>query len=76
MLHSKSQGHRPSGSGEKDFKRGFPFMGVVAKLGHVTKTILNTLLFQHPKESSIDPVVSDGKCLKMLNGRRSHLVYY
>ena len=33
MLHTKSQGHRPSGSGKEDFKWGFlPYIGVVAIL--------------------------------------------
>ena len=31
MLHTKSQGHWPSGSGEEDFFKGFlPYMGVAA----------------------------------------------
>ena len=30
MLHTKSQGHRPSGSGEEDFNWFLPYMGVVA----------------------------------------------
>ena len=33
MLHTKSQGHRPSGSGEEDFLKFFlPFMGMEAIL--------------------------------------------
>ena len=36
MLHIKSQGHGPSGSGEKDFKRGFTIYGHGSHLGHVT----------------------------------------
>ena len=38
MLHTKSQGHRPSGSGE-DFLRVFTIYGHGSHLGHVTKTI-------------------------------------
>ena len=38
MLHTKSQGHQPSGSGE-DFQRVFTIYGYVGHLGHVTKTI-------------------------------------
>ena len=30
MLHTKSQGHWPSGSGEENFKRFLPYMGVAA----------------------------------------------
>ena len=32
MLHTKSQGHRPSGSGEEDFKKFLPYMGMAAIL--------------------------------------------
>ena len=49
MLHTKSQGHRPSGSGE-DFLRVFTIHGRGGHLGHVTKTF-NKLSFPHPKES-------------------------
>ena len=39
MLHTKSQGHRPSGSGEEDFWRVFTIYGRGGHLGHVTRTI-------------------------------------
>ena len=39
MLHTKSQGHQPSGSGEEDFLRVFTIYGRGGHLGHVTKTI-------------------------------------
>ena len=39
MPHAKSQGHRPSGSGEEDFLRVFTKYGRGRHLGHVTKTI-------------------------------------
>ena len=39
MLHTKSQGHRPSGSGE-DFLRVFTIYGRGGHLGHETRTIL------------------------------------
>ena len=39
MLHAKSQGHRPSGSGEEDFLRVFTIYGHGGHLGHVTRTI-------------------------------------
>ena len=32
MLHTKFQDHRTSGSGEEDFERFLPYMGVVAIL--------------------------------------------
>ena len=37
MLHTKSQGHQPSGSGEEDFERVFTIYGRGGHLGHVTK---------------------------------------
>ena len=37
MLHTKSQGHRPSCSGEEDFERVFTIYGRGGHLGHVTK---------------------------------------
>ena len=42
MLHTKSQDHQPSGSGEEDFQRVFTIYGHVGHLGHlghVIKTI-------------------------------------
>ena len=32
MPHAKFQDHRPSGSGEEDFQRFLPYMGMVAIL--------------------------------------------
>ena len=32
MLHTKSQGHQPPGSGEEDFKGFLPYMGMSAIL--------------------------------------------
>ena len=37
MLHTKSQGHRPSGSGEEIFKWFFIIYERGGHLGHVTK---------------------------------------
>ena len=37
MLHIKSQGHWPFGSGEEDFKKGFNIYGRGGHLGHVTQ---------------------------------------
>ena len=39
MLHTKSQGHQPSGSGEEDFERVLNIYGRGGHLGHVTRTI-------------------------------------
>ena len=38
MLHAKLQNHRPSGSGEEDFK-GFAIYSHGGHLGHVTWTV-------------------------------------
>ena len=37
MLHTKSQGHQPSGSGEEDFKKVSTIYGHGGHLGQVTK---------------------------------------
>ena len=37
MLHIKSQGHLPSGSGGEDFKVFFTIYGHGSHFGHVTK---------------------------------------
>ena len=39
MLHAKFQNHRPSGSGEEDFKGVFAIYSHGGHLGHVTLTI-------------------------------------
>ena len=39
MLHTKSQGHPPSGSGEEDYLKVFTIYGRGGHLGHVTTTI-------------------------------------
>ena len=39
MLHTKSQGHWPFGSGEEGFKRVFTIYGHGGHLGHVTQTL-------------------------------------
>ena len=44
MLHTKSQGHWLSGSGEEDFYRVFTIYGHGGHLGHVTRTIWTNFL--------------------------------
>ena len=55
MLHTKSQGHQPSGSGEEDFLRVFTIYGRGGHLGHVTTVILfgilGSYLFLHMWEN-------------------------
>ena len=45
MLHTKSQGHRPSGSGEEDFKLVLPYMSVAhfSARKHLSNTNLSDL---------------------------------
>ena len=52
MLHTKSQGHGASGSGEEDFLRVFTIYGLGGHLGNVTKTILTN--FRSPILRSLD----------------------
>ena len=49
MQHTKFQGHWPFGSGEEDFLRFLPYIGMVAIL--VMWPRLNKLLFPHPREA-------------------------
>ena len=79
MLHTKSQGHRPSGSGEDVFK-GFYHIWAWRPSWSCDQDHLNKLLFPHPKESPYEIWVhlaqqfQRRRCLKMLmDGRRSHL---
>ena len=37
MLHTKSQGHQPSGSGEEKILNGFTIYGHGGHLGHMTE---------------------------------------
>ena len=76
MLHTKSQGHRPSGSGEEDFLRVFTIYGRGGHLGHVTKTIWTnfrspTLRSLHMKYEFNWPVVSEEKMFENVDGRRT-----
>ena len=45
MLHAKPQGHWPFGSGEEDFRRVLPYMGVVAIL----------VMWPRPREQTFVP---------------------
>ena len=49
MIHTKSQGHRPSGSGEEDFLQVFTIYGRGGHLGNVTKTFNINLGSLHMK---------------------------
>ena len=57
MLHTKSQGHWPSGSEVEDLKRVFTIYGSGGHLGHVTRTILKTF---------VPSTYERGTCIKRL----------
>ena len=46
MLQTESQGHRPSGSGEENFKKVFTIYGHGDYPGHVTRTICSNFGFR------------------------------
>ena len=76
MLHTKSQGHRPSGSGEENFLKGFIIYGHCGHLGHVTRTFEQTFVpvskgVSMYNSSSIGPVVSEEKMFENVDGRRT-----
>ena len=48
MLHAKFQDHRTSGSGEEDFQRFLPYMGVGGHLGQVTSIVSSDFHFFVP----------------------------
>ena len=58
MLHTKSQGHQPSGSGEEDFKRVFTIYGHVGHLGQVTETMKIEFNGGLPQYRVIGPIAS------------------
>ena len=75
MLHTKFQGHRSIGSGEEDFLRFLPYMGMAAIL----------VMWPEPFEQlfvppilggyiwnlvTIGPVVSEEKSFEIVDGRR------
>ena len=76
MLHTKFQGHRSIGSGEEDFLRFLPYMGMAAML------VMWPRLFEQlsfPKGPggciwnlvAIGPVVSEEKSFEIVDGRRT-----
>ena len=53
MLYTKFCGNRPVGSGEEDFLRFLPYMGMAAILGHVTWTIYTNFRSPFPRRLHI-----------------------
>ena len=76
MLHTKSKGHRLSGSGEEDFKGLVFFFSYMAcqPSWSCNQVHLNKLWFPHPKESPYEIWIQLSqwfqrrRCLKMLKG--------
>ena len=53
MLHTKFRGNRPAGSGEEDFLRFLPYMGMAAIFDHVTWTIYTNFRSPFPRRLHI-----------------------
>ena len=76
MLHTKFQGHRSIGSGEEDFLRFLPYMGMAAMLV-MWPRLFEQLFF--PKGPggciwnlvAIGPVVLEEKSFEIVDGRRT-----
>ena len=76
MLHTKFQGHRSIGSGEEDFLRFLPYMGMAAILVMWPEPFEQ--LFVPPIPGgyiwnlvTIGPVVSEEKSFEIVDGRRT-----
>ena len=76
MLHIKFQGHRPFGSGEEDFLRFLPYMGMRPSWS-CDQGRLNKLLFPHPMETSYEIWLQPAqwflrrRCFKSVDDRRT-----
>ena len=76
MLHTKFQGHRSSGSGEEDFLRFLPYMGMAAMLV-MWPIPFEQLFFPNGPGGciwnlvAIGPVVSEEKSFEIVDGRRT-----
>ena len=76
MLHTKFQGHRSIGSGEEDFLKFLPYIGMAAMLVMWPRPF-EQLFFPKGPESriwnlvEIGPVVSEEKLFEIVDGRRT-----
>ena len=76
MLHTKFQGHRSSGSGEEDFLRFLPYMGMAAMLVMWPRPFEQFFFPKGPGGCiwnlvAIGPVVSEEKSFEIVDGRRT-----
>ena len=76
MLHTKFQGHWSIGSGEEDFLRFLPYMGMAAMLVMWPKPFEQLFFPKGPGGCiwnlvAIGPVVSEEKSFEIVDGRRT-----
>ena len=76
MLHTKFQGHRSIGSGEEDFLRFLPYMGMAAMLVMWPGPFEQLFFPKGPGGCiwnlvAIGPVVSEEKSFEIVDGRRT-----
>ena len=76
MLHTKFQGHWSIGSGEEDFLRFLPYMGMAAMLVMWPRSFEQLFFPKGPGGCiwnlvAIGPVVSEEKSFEIVDGRRT-----
>ena len=76
MLHTKFQGHWSIGSGEEDFLRFLPYMGMAAMLVMWPRSFEQLFFPKGPGGCiwnlvAIGPVVSEKKSFEIVDGRRT-----
>ena len=76
MLHTKFQGHWSIGSGEEDFLRFLPYMGMAAMLVMWPRPFEQLFFPKGPEGCiwnlvAIGPVVSEEKSFEIVDGRRT-----
>ena len=74
MLHTKSKGHQPSGSGEEDLKSFFYHIWAWRLSWSCDQVHLNKLLFPRPKESPYESGFRGedvSKCRRKTDGQQS-----
>ena len=76
MLHTKFQGHSSTGSGEEDFLRFLPYMGMVAMMVMWPRPFEQFFFPKGPGGCiwnlvAIGPVVSKEKSFEIVDGRRT-----
>ena len=80
MLHTKFQGHRSIGSGEEDFLRFLPYIGMVAILVMWPRPFEQLLVPKVPGGCiwnlvKIGPVVLEEKSFEIVDGRTTEPAY-